>query len=106
MVLEPSNIFIISRIILIGGSRRDIQCRHGASVQPFLYFGMAICEREATGAIVIKAWQIIKPIQAGRVWREALHFRSEISDIDAVGAHVQEDKNLSWSRDRQKVTHL
>ena len=95
--LQPDDIFVVGRGDLIRNQAAFDQRWHGPIVEPAFDLGMTVGEGEAARPIVITGWKIVEPGMPGLI-RPASHVGRKIADIDAVLAHVQQDKRArrSW----------
>jgi hypothetical protein len=100
MLLQPGNVVVTRGRggVWRTGRSPKVQRRGRAYITPFVDFGMAVRKREAAGSIVIGTRKIGgKLVSCRGVGGIPVRVGHEIAPIDAILAHVHEDKAAGWA---------
>src|SRR5688572_30627240 len=103
-MLQPEHVGVVRRGVLIGDQPAFLKRRHGPIVAPALDFSMAVHERKSAGTMMVTAGEIVETRLRGIV-RPAPHVGGKIAPVNAVLAHIHEQKNRGTANGAE-VGHL
>ena len=94
---QPAHVWIVGGAKVEGQALGVGDRRHGAGVEPFVEFDMAIGESKSATTLVQASWATAGG--AGQTCAALAVFDPEGDEVDAVGMFVDKSEKAGWPRD-------